>query len=364
MDAARLLAAAEVYETPLAVVDVAAMERNLARMAGRAGAAGVRLRPHAKTHKSALVAQRQLAHGSAGLTVATLKEAEVFAGAGVRDLLVAHPPVGEAKLRRLAALAGRIDRLAVSLDDVGVAVSLPGGVEVLWEVDTGLGRLGTEPGRSTVDAVQRLVEALGADRFRGLLTHAGHAYAATDRAGRSQVAEQEWRGLVESAEALRALGIDVRELSVGSTPTAEFVPVGRGVTEMRPGTYVYGDANQVALGSMAVDDCALAVVATVVSTPAPGRVVIDAGSKALSADLRVPGLEGHGLVPGRGLLLARLNEEHAIVTGPETAGLHLGDRLLVIPAHVCTTVNLHPAVLMVPEAGEPSWDPVAARGWR
>lgn len=364
MDSARLLAAAEVFETPLAVVDLGAMERNLARMAGLAGAAGVRLRPHAKTHKSALVAQRQLAHGSAGLTVATLKEAEVFAEAGVRDLLVAHPPVGEAKLRRLAGLAGRVDRLAVSLDDVGVARALPADVEVMWEVDTGLGRLGTLPGPPTVEAVSRLVEAIGVDRFRGLLAHAGHAYMAGGTAGRSGIARAELEGLIVTTSALQVRGVSVRELSVGSTPTAEFIGETGGINEMRPGTYVYGDANQVTLGSMDIDDCALAVVATVVSTPAAGRAVIDAGSKALSADLRVPGLEGHGLVPGRDLLVARLNEEHAIVTGPQTAGLHIGDRVLVIPAHVCTTVNLHPAVLMVPEFGEPSWDPVAARGWR
>jgi D-serine deaminase-like pyridoxal phosphate-dependent protein len=133
---------------------------------------------------------------------------------------------------------------------------------------------------------------------------------------------------------------------------------------MRPGTYVYGDANQVTLGSMAIGDCALAVVATVVSTPAADRVIVDAGSKALSADLRVPGLDSHGLVMGHDLTVARLNEEHAILTGGDAGRMRIGDRILILPAHVCTTVNLHPEVLMVPDAGEPRWDPVAARGWR
>jgi D-serine deaminase-like pyridoxal phosphate-dependent protein len=359
-----LLDAAARFETPLAVVDEAAMERNLERMALLAAAAGVRLRPHAKTHKSPFVAQRQLAHGAVGLTAATMNEAEVFATAGVRDLLIAYPPVGEARLRRLAVLAGRVERLAVSLDDVGVARTLPEGVEVMWEVDTGLGRLGTQPGPPTVEAVMGLVHAVGSDRFRGLLAHAGHAYLAGDAAGRSGIARAEWEGLVVTTSALQARGVTVREISVGSTPTAEFIGETGGVSEMRPGTYVYGDANQVTLGSMEIGDCALAVVATVVLTPATGRVIVDAGSKALSADLRVPGLEGHGLVMGHDVTVARLNEEHGILTGPDAGRLRIGDRILILPAHVCTTVNLHPEVLMVPDAGEPRWDPVAARGWR
>jgi D-serine deaminase-like pyridoxal phosphate-dependent protein len=340
------------------------MERNLERMAGLAAAAGVRLRPHAKTHKSPFVAQRQLAHGAIGLTAATMNEAEVFATAGVRDLLIAYPPVGEARLRRLAALAGRVERLAVSLDDVGVARALPAGVEVMWEVDTGLGRLGTPPGPPTAEAVSRLVGAVGGDRFRGLLAHAGHAYMAGGAAGRSGIARAEWEGLIVTTSALQARGVTVREISVGSTPTAEFIGENGGVTEMRPGTYVYGDANQVTLGSMAIGDCALAVVATVVSTPAADRVIVDAGSKALSADLRVPGLDSHGLVMGHDLTVARLNEEHAILTGGDAGRMRIGDRILILPAHVCTTVNLHPEVLTVPDAGEPRWDPVAARGWR
>src|SRR5213595_418311 len=144
MDVERILAATEDIITPVAVVDEEIVERNLARMAKLAVDHSVKLRPHAKTHKSAYMARRQMAHGAVGLTCATFTEADVFADAGVDDLLIAHPPVGRPKLERLAGLAGRVKRLAVSLDDVGIAKTLPPSVEVLWEVDPGQHRVGTQ----------------------------------------------------------------------------------------------------------------------------------------------------------------------------------------------------------------------------
>src|SRR5438876_2396711 len=194
MDVERILAMTEDIITPFAVVDAEVVERNLARMAKLAADHQVKLRPHAKTHKSAYMAQRQMAHGAAGLTCATFTEAEVFADAGVEDLLIAHPPVGRPKLERLAALAKRVKRLAVSLDDVGVARSLPANVEVLWEVDPGQHRIGTLPGEPTVKAVKELIRVIGAERFRGLITHAGHVYSATNQDVRQLAAAQETGG--------------------------------------------------------------------------------------------------------------------------------------------------------------------------
>lgn len=364
MDVERILAATEDIITPVAVVDEKIVERNLARMAKLAADHNVKLRPHAKTHKSAYMAQRQMAHGAVGLTCATFTEAEVFADAGVDDLLVAHPPVGRTKLERLAALAQRVKRIAVSLDDVGIARSLPESVEVLWEVDPGQHRIGTAPGELTVRAVQELVRAIGAERFRGLITHGGHVYAATSQTERQLAADQETDGISTTADMLRKAGIEVRELSVGSTPTAGLA-LRAGITEMRPGTYIYGDANQVSLGSQRLEDCALAVVATVVSTPAPDRAVVDAGSKALSADLRVAGLSGYGMVLGRNdLTVARLSEEHAVLTTAERTGLAVGIRLSIMPAHACTTVNLHPTFLLLSGGSRARWFPVDARGWQ
>src|ERR1700730_9249619 len=180
MDVERILAATEDIITPVAVVDEEVVERNLARMAKVAADHNVKLRPHAKTHKSSYMAQRQMAQGAVGLTCATFTEAEVFADAGVEDLLIAHPPVGRPKLERLTALARRVRRLAVSFDDIGIGRSLPASVEGLCEVDTGQQRLGKSPGEPTVTAVRELVKTIGHERFRGLITHAGHAYAATN----------------------------------------------------------------------------------------------------------------------------------------------------------------------------------------
>jgi D-serine deaminase-like pyridoxal phosphate-dependent protein len=364
MNADTMLAAAESFITPVGVVDEDVMERNLARMANIAAQGSVKLRPHAKTHKSSEIARRQLAHGAVGVTAATLKEAEVFAGAGVEDLLIAHPPVGAEKRRRVEALAGRLKRIAVTLDDVATARTLPAAVDVFWEVDSGQHRIGTAPGDPTVRAVHELVQAIGEERFRGLITHAGHSYAATSQVQRQQAADAETEAVLSTAELLGRERIEVREISVGSTPTAGLA-LRAGITEMRPGTYVFGDANQVVLGSQRLDECALGVVASVVSTPAPDRAVIDAGSKALSADLRVSGLEGYGMVLGRDdLTVDRLSEEHAVVTAPKRTRLAIGDRLIIIPAHVCTTVNLHPVLLLVPASGSPQWLKVDARGWQ
>jgi D-serine deaminase-like pyridoxal phosphate-dependent protein len=358
------LAAAAELGTPLAVVDEAIMEANLERMARLARDGGVRLRPHAKTHKSVDVARRQLAHGAIGLTVATMTEAEVFAAAGVDDLLIAHPPVGRAKLRRLESLAERVNRLAVALDDVGVARALPEKVEVLWEVDTGQHRIGTAPGEPTVSAVRTVVAAIGNDRFRGLISHGGHVYSAKDQPERRTAAEQETGGMLETASLLRAAGIEVRELSIGSTPTVGMASLD-GITEIRPGTYVYGDANMVRLGVQPIEQCALGVIARVVSTPAPDRAVVDAGSKALSADLRVPGTEGFGIVVGKEhLLVERLSEEHAVLSAATATGLSVGDFVLIIPTHACTTVNLHRELLVIATDGRFRRQPVDALGWR
>ncbi len=390
MRAERLLAAAAEFVTPLAVVDVSAMEANLAAMQARVAALGWSLRPHAKTHKSAAVARRQIEHGARGLTAATLREAEAFAAAGVDDILLAHPPVGAAKLGRVGELAAKLRRLAVSVDSIEAVRGLASGVEVLWEVDSGHHRLGTPPGEVSVAAVTRLVDTIGADRFRGLLTFPGHAYAAGDDAALDAAAEAEEEALAATAELLGAQGIPVRELSLGSTPTMArhagrgggsrrpashsapagghepsslHFPPGTGV-EARPGVYVYGDAQQIALGTMTRQECALAVIATVVSAPDRRRAVVDAGSKALAADVSVARLRGYGsLIDRDHLVLERMSEEHGVLTSQEPTGLQVGDRVAIVPAHCCTTVNLHPAVLMVEETGS-WWDAVVARGWQ
>jgi D-serine deaminase-like pyridoxal phosphate-dependent protein len=262
----------------------------------------------------------------------------------------------------LPAIAERAGRLAVSLDNVAIAKELPTRVEVLWEVDPGQHRVGTLPGIPTLSAVKTLVREIGNERFRGLITHAGHSYSSTNLRERQRAADQETEAVASTADMLRKEGIDVRELSVGSTPTAGLA-LHSGITEMRPGTYIYGDANQVALGSQRLEDCALAVVATVVSVH-PDRAVVDAGSKALSADLRVGLLKGYGIVLGHeDLTPERLSEEHTVLTGAGASKLKIGERLVIVPSHACTVANLHPAMLLISTSRPSRWLRRDAHGW-
>jgi D-serine deaminase-like pyridoxal phosphate-dependent protein len=234
---------------------------------------------------------------------------------------------------------------------------------VLWETDTGYHRVGTPAGSDTVESIQRLVDQIGQERFRGLLTHAGHAYGETDREKRLEIAAEEVAGLVRTADALRVQGIEVREISVGSTPTSAFVGEVRGMTELRPGTYVYGDANQARLGTHSVEECALAVIATVVSRPGSQRAVVDAGAKALAAD--APNPQGFGIVLGHpDWQVVKLSEEHGWIESDSSIETPVGERVAIIPAHVCTTVNLHGGLLVVHENGQTEWERIEPRGWQ
>jgi len=270
-------------DTPSLLIHLDVLEANIAEMASVARDAGVRLRPHTKTHKSPEIARMQLGAGASGITVAKLGEAEVMADAGIEDLLVAYPIVGERKLARLRALLERA-RVRTTTDSVEVASGLGGvgrelgrPVEVLVEVDTGLHRLGRPPGEPTAALVAEVSRIEGLDVI-GLLTHAGHAYGCGDLASLRTAAEREGLDLVETAERCAKDGIALRELSVGSTPTARTVAAVAGVTEIRPGTYVFNDVQQMRLGVATKETCAARVLATVVSRQDDGRFAIDAGS--------------------------------------------------------------------------------------
>lgn len=334
-------------DTPALIIDMDVLERNIARMAGRTAAAGLRLRPHAKTHKCPEIARRQLAAGAAGITVAKLGEAEVMAQAGIDDLLVAFPLVGRQKMQRLKSLARTGVRLRLvcdnqetgrSLSVVGQALGRP--LEVLLEVNTGQDRCGTAPGIQTL-ALAALLRELPGIRIVGLLTHGGHAYAAAGPAALAAVAAAEARLLVETARLVQAeLGLVMAELSVGSTPAAAYLQEAQGATEVRPGTYVFNDAVTVGLGAAGWADCAATVLTTVCSRPAADRAVFDAGSKALAADLNRH-RPGHGYLPAYPeVVIERLSEEHGIARLPAATDLPLGRRVRVVPNHICPVVNL------------------------
>lgn len=326
-------------ETPAVVVDTTRLERNLQRMQATAEAGGAVLRPHAKTHKCLDIGRRQLTHGAAGLTVATLAEAEAFAADGCPSVFIAYPLwAGSAdRPARLAALRERTE-LRVGVDSAAAAGALAAavpGARVLVEVDSGQHRSGIPAAQ--VGALAAECRALGLDVI-GAFTHPGHSYGKPDPAGVAAAAIDERAALVVAGAALEGLTDQAPVLSGGSTPTAE-AGVAEPLTEVRPGTYVFGDRQQLTLSGLTEDDIALVVAARVVSAARPGGAILDCGSKTLSSD-RAGWLNGHGLIlEAPEATIVALSEEHAFVRGLTTP-LRVGDLVRVVPNHVCPVANL------------------------
>jgi len=344
--------------TPFLRVAVDRLRHNVERTAARAAAAGVALRPHVKTHKSPDIARMQLDAGAVGITVATIGEAEVFADQGFQDLVIAYPLwVDDASGVRLRDVARRA-RLAIGVDSVegaGRAGRLLGDtdIEALVEVDSGHHRSGVPAGDAGAVAAAAQRAGLG---VRGVFTFPGHSYAP---GGPSRAAADEARALREAAGSLRAAGIEPEVVSGGSTPSLAHTDT-EVVTELRPGVYVFGDAQQWELGAMEPDDIALTCRSTVISH-AGGRLVLDAGSKALGAD-RAEYSSGFGrLLDHPDARLVLLSEHHAVADMGGAPLLPLGSQVEVVPNHVCNAVNLSDT-LHVEKAGNLWAWPVAARG--
>jgi len=347
-------------QTPCLVVDRDVLEANLAAMAVHALDHGVALRPHAKTHKCLEIARRQLALGAVGLTVATVGEAEIFADAGFTDLFIAYPVwAAGARGPRLHRLADRV-ALRVGVDSTeGVellARALAGTeAEVVVEVDSGHHRTGVAPEFAGQVAAAARRCGLG---VAGVFTFPGHSY---EPGRRKQAAEDEARALQEAEAFLRKAGVGADVRSGGSTPTAAQLIQGA-LNEMRPGVYVFNDAQQVELGAADWDAVALTAAATVVSRHGCD-LVLDAGSKVLGAD-RPAWATGGGRLPDHPQARVRaLSEHHATVSFPADAPLpELGSLIRIAPNHVCAAVNLAD-VLVITTAGTvvDQWQ-VAARG--
>jgi D-serine deaminase-like pyridoxal phosphate-dependent protein len=361
--------------TPAVLIERSRLERNIDRMQAACDAQGKRLRPHAKTHKSPAIARRQIARGAVGICCAKLGEAEAFADAGIEDIRLPYP-IHPVNARRAMALADRV-RLSFIVDDPDVARAWSGAfsdarreVDVLIKVDVGFHRCGIDPHASGAADVVREIASLPGLRFRGLLSHAGHGYAAFSDADAEAVAVEEARTLGALAD---LAGVHCEEISVGATPTARFSVRQPGITELRPGNYAYVDRTQVALGSAAWGDCALTVLARVVSRPAPDRIILDSGSKTLTNDLaRGNGntagygavlADVRGSVPNDSLLVERLSEEHATVRATTGASaLRTGDLVRVVPNHSCVVSNLVDRVWLVDGDAVVEELTVAARG--
>ena len=352
--------------TPCVLVDLDVLEKNVARMAERARAARVSLRPHAKTHKVPEIGRMQLALGASGLSLAKVGEAEVFAEAGFEDVFLAYPTVGGTRARRLLALSDRM-RISAGADSVEGARSLSDvfaaarrKIRTLLKIDCGYHRVGVEPARAL--EVARAIADLPGIELAGVFTHAGQAYAAETADAVTAVGRHEGETVAAVAAELRAAGLPCAEVSVGSTPTAASAMRAPGVTECRPGNYVYHDASQVALGTCTPKDCAMTIAATVVSVPAPDRAVVDAGSKTLSSDPLRPRAGGHGLILGTASRLDRLSEEHGVVAVAPNDQFRVGQRVTILPNHACVVSNLHDRVYAVRGGSvEAEWR-VAARG--
>ncbi len=329
--------------TPALLLDLDRLEANLVAMAERCRRLGVRLRPHVKTHKCVEIARRQRELGAVGLTVSTLEEAAAFEAAGFQDLTWALP-VPLSRLAEARTLAARVTlRLLVDTSEAVDALEAAGfPFHVFLKVDCGYHRSGVDPARPEALELARRLARSRRLRFAGLLTHSGHAYRARGRAELAAVAEQERSVMASFAERLRGEGLPVPEVSVGSTPALSAATHLDGVTEARPGNYVFYDRMQVGLGACRVEDCALTVLASVVSSP-PGadHSVVDAGALALSKDPGLPfaeppslgevfaDVEGGPLAPD--LRLVSLSQEHGVLSGRR----RLGERLRILPNHSC-----------------------------
>jgi D-serine deaminase-like pyridoxal phosphate-dependent protein len=343
-------------ETPCVLIDIDRVEANLVRAQAHADAQGLKLRPHIKTHKLPRFAKRQLALGAIGITVQKLGEAEVMADAGLEDIFLPYNIMGAQKLARLQTLNERVT-LAVTADSPDTAVGYAKTfatagkpLTVLVECDTGMGRCGVQSPAQAL-ALARQIGMSDGLRFGGLMTYPA--------AGRREEAEA-W--LAEAKDLLAQAGIACPVVSSGGTPDMWRGAGNRVVTEYRPGTYIYFDRSQVARGVASWEDCALTVLATVVSRPTATRIVIDAGSKALTSDLL--GQEGYGLVMGSdGVIVKNLSEEHGVIELAQASDTpRIGDLVRIIPNHACVVSNLFDAVHLISGNIVTETLPVAARG--
>jgi D-serine deaminase-like pyridoxal phosphate-dependent protein len=343
----------EALDTPAILVDEARLARNVAGFSAVARSAGVGLRPHVKTHKTIEIARLQRDAGATGLTVAKLSEAAVYVEAGFDDIFVAYPVIGAAKWDRAAALAEAC-RLAVGVESVvgiaglGNAAARRGSViNVRVEFDSGLHRSGAQI--SQLAGLCRAVLDQPGLHLDGIFTFRSSAFAGSAGQSAAELGAAEGLLLAETAATLRDAGLPIDVVSGGSTPTGAATAASAGVTEIRPGTYVFHDRMTVADGAATADDVALTVLTTVVSRPAEDVAIVDAGSKTLAADV-VPakaGLLGYAEVVGGGGHVEWLNEEHGAVRLAGGYRPKVGDTMRLVPNHVCTVVNLSPELVVV-----------------
>ncbi|HEY4217286.1 MAG TPA: alanine racemase [Gemmatimonadaceae bacterium] len=349
-------------ETPVPIVDLDRLARNLDRAAAYATAHHLALRPHIKTHKSLRIAGEQLRHGAIGLTCATPFEAEVMSNV-CDDILVAYPPVGRARANRLASLPETV-KLTVALDSIeaidtiaDAARDADRAIGIYVELDLGMHRVGLPRVADAIALAQSVVER-GPLVFEGIAFYPGHV---REPVGQQAARLEELSASVRAAvDAFDRAGLAPPVVSGGSTPTLWSTHEISGVTEFRPGTYVYNDRTTAAVGACQWDDCAFTVLATVVSTAVPGQAVIDAGSKALGREpMRGSDADGFGCLLGKpDVIVKSMSEEHGILDLSNTSWRpEVGEQVRVIPNHVCIVVHLNDVIAGVRgDVVETTWD--------
>jgi D-serine deaminase-like pyridoxal phosphate-dependent protein len=347
--------------TPALLVDVAALDRNIARMAAFFATGACRLRPHFKAHKTPEIARRQLAAGSCvGITCATVGEAEIAAGL-CDDLLIANEIVSADKCARAAALAREV-AVTVAVDSIAGLDALASAsqsasvtIGVLVDVNVGQGRCGVEPGESAVALARRCASTAGLT-LRGVMGYEGHLQPVRDRTERETRTRAAMHGLVETARRIRAEGIPCDVVSSGGTGTYDISGRVDGVTEIQAGSYALMDSDY---GSVGVPfEQAFTVLGTVVSRPSSDRCVADCGHKSMTKDHGLPAVKGIA-----GATVTALNDEHATLALPASSTLSIGDRIQLIPSHTDPTVNLHDVFYAVDGDRVVGVWPIAARGY-
>jgi D-serine deaminase-like pyridoxal phosphate-dependent protein len=336
-------------DTPALVIDLDIMERNLRRMAEYTEEHGLRLRPHTKTHKIPALARRQLDLGAAGLTIAKVGEAEVMLGANPADLLLAYPIVGRHKLDRLMEVA-RKAQVTVSLDSLFVARQLSDAarqaqveIAVLAEVDVGLGRVGVQP--PELVALAQSIDRLPWLRFAGIAFYPGHIKSLNEEG--LEALDALGKLLSGVVRDLKQAGLAPRIVSGGSTPTMFHSHEVAELNEIRPGTYIFNDRNTVMSGACQFDECAASILTTIVSTAKKGQMIVDGGSKTFSSDRPTnPGEVSFGhIVEAPEAVFTKMNEEHGFVDVRRVKReFSVGDRVRIIPNHICVAMNLHESV--------------------
>lgn len=357
-------------DTPSLIIDRDAALRNIAAMQKKADELKVNLRPHIKTHRMAYFAMEQMAAGACGIAAAKLAEAEVMADAGIPDIFIANEIVGIGKYERLRALHRRVKiRTGVDcreqIDQIERVFEGEKPLEVLMEYEVGENRSGVITDEQLTDLVSYTLTKKNV-RLRGIFSHEGQSYSAATPEECRRSSEESYLRTLAAADKMRALGVDVDTVSVGATPSVMSGAFMKGVTELRLGTYIFMDLGQAhAIGDFS--RCAATVLATVISRPTAERVVLDTGAKALVSQNRTGGIcasDGFGCVKGReSVKVEKLFDEHGLIYDRAFRDeVRVGDKVEIIPSHICPTVNLYDEAQLVSQGRLLEVIPVSCRG--